>query len=211
MRKNKLMVIALGLVAAVALTSSVVSRTYAKYQSSVTGSSTATVAKWVVKAGTSGSEALITSGSAVTFNLFSTINDTNGGAAETDVASGKIAPGTTGSFTLSIKNESEVTAEYGITYTVTNTSNIPIEYSVDNGTTWTTTLANVTASAATKLDMTGANATKTVTVMWRWAFEGSGSSNFTSSQTTATDTTLGTAATAPTITVQAQLTVTQVD
>ncbi len=192
------------LVTMIALT--LVSGTYAKYTSSASGTDSAVVAKWDIKAGVSGSEASITGSNAtVAFNLFDTINDTSTHAAETDVATGKIAPGTEGSFEMSIKNDSEVTARYGINYTVTG-NDVPIEFSTDGGTTWVTSLSNVAPSNATQIAM---NSSTTVTVMWRWAFTGEGSANYTSSQTDATDTALGLST--PTVTVNATLTVEQVD
>ena len=53
----------------------------------------------------------------------------------------------------------------------------------------------------------------TLTVKWRWAFTGNDSTNYTSTQTDATDTALGFAANtaAPTVQVNATVTVTQVD
>ena len=192
------------LVTMIALT--LVSGTYAKYTSSASGTDSAVVAKWDIKAGVSGGETSITGSNAtVAFNLFDTINDTGNTAAETDVATGKIAPGTAGSFEMSIKNDSEVTARYGINYTVTG-NNVPIEFSTDGGSNWVTSLSNVTASDSTKIAM---NSSATVTVMWRWAFTGAGSANYTESQTDATDTALGLST--PTVTVAATLTVEQVD
>ena len=192
------------LVTMIALT--LVSGTYAKYTSSASGTDSAVVAKWNIKAGAKGSETSITGSNAtVAFNLFDTINDTGNTADETDVADEKIAPGTAGSFEMSIKNDSEVTARYGISYTL-SASDVPIEFSVDDGNTWTTSLSNVAASDSTKIAM---NSSKTVTVMWRWAFTGDASTNYTTSQTDETDTALGLST--PTVTVNATLTVEQVD
>ena len=191
------------LVTMVALT--LVSGTYAKYTSTASGTDSAVVAKWDIKAGVSGSETSITGSNAtVAFNLFDTINDTGNTAAETDVAAGKIAPGTAGSFEMSIKNDSEVTARYGINYTVTG-NNVPIEFSTD-GSNWVTSLSNVAPSNDTQIAM---NSSANVTVMWRWAFTGDTSANFTSTQTDATDTALGLST--PEVTVAATLTVEQVD
>ena len=187
-----------------------VAGTYAKYTSTATGSDTAVVAKWDIKAGVKDSEVSITgSNPEVAFNLFDTILDEETGLAETDVTSGKIAPGTKGEFELSIKNDSEVTAQYAIDFTVTkgaSVSDANILFSID-GSTWTSDLADITASDDTKLAMDGGN--DTVKVMWKWAYE--------TTDGDATDTTVGTNATAATeeaaktITVQAVLTATQVD
>lgn len=181
-----------------------VSGTYAKYTSEVSGASTATVAKWSI---TVNGDELATENSTVTFDLFETINDTGNTADETDVADGLIAPGTAGSFNLKVKNESEVTAKYAISFVVSE-SDIPLEFSTDNGTTWTD---SITAPAEKTLAVKAAE--DTITVQWRWAFNGSDSTNYKTTQNDVTDTTLGIAAqtTAPTVKVTTTLTATQVD
>ncbi|MGM9644725.1 MAG: hypothetical protein ACI3X1_06530 [Eubacteriales bacterium] len=138
--------------------------TFAKYTSNGTGTDSTRVAKWSFKVG----EADIATSDTFTFNLFNTVNDTNGtGETDIDPTDGTIiAPGTQGSFALVLTNESEVTAQYAIDYTVTNDDSIPVEFSVDGGNTWTDELADV--SATTLAAKTG---TTTITVQWRWAFE----------------------------------------
>ena len=141
-----------------------VSGTYAKYTSSVSGSDTATVAKWDIKAGVAGEEVSITGSNAtVSFNLFDTILDTETGETETDVTTGKIAPGTMGSFELSVKNDSEVNAEYTIAFELDVTS-LPLEFKINDGE-WTSSLSDIDTTA---LDM---NTSDTATVQWRWAYE----------------------------------------
>ena len=172
--------------------------TFAKYTSSATGTDSATVAKWSFKVG----ETDIATSDTFTFDLFKTVKDT-GGADEADInpADGSIiAPGTQGSFDLILKNESQVNATYAIDYTVTNTGNIPVEFSVDNGTTWKTTLDDVEATTLAS----GATA-PTITVQWRWRFE---ADNVTEGDNA--DTTLGKDGTA-TLEVSAKVTATQVD
>ena len=173
-----------------------VSNTYAKYTSSATGTDTATVAKWSFDVNSSD----IATTETFTFNLFETINDTDG-TAEDNVSAGLIAPGTQGSFALDLKNNSQVNAQYEIDYTVTNDNNIPIQYSVDGGSTWTTSLSDVAASTDTVLNV--GSDTKTVNVQWKWVFDGDDSA----------DTTLGelarTSTTAPSITVEAKVTASQ--
>ena len=144
--------------------------TYAKYTSSATGVATATVAKWDISAGIQGEEVSITGDNAeVEFNLFDTILEENG-TDEYDVLrddEGKvirIAPGTSGAFDLSIKNDSEVTAAYTIDFLVEG-AEVPFEFNVnDNG--WTTTLENV---EETVIEMATSDV---VNVQWKWAFEG---------------------------------------
>lgn len=169
-----------------------VAGTYAKYSSSASGTDTATVAKWDIKAGKAGEEVSITGSDAtVSFNLFDTILDTTGDD-ETDVATGKIAPGTQGAFELSIKNDSQVNAEYTINFEVTGAS-VPFEFRI-NGGAWTSSLSNIPTTA---LNMSESSTAK---VEWRWAFDGNDT----------TDTNLG-IATAKDVQVKATLVVSQVD
>lgn len=177
-----------------------VSNTYAKYTSTFAGSDTAIVARWDVSAGDAAQ---------TTINLFdvSKIYDTNGvtdytagGTDDTDVRNGTtdaiIAPGTWGSFAFTVSNNSDVTAEYTVDYTVTE-AGIPLEWST-NGTDWSEDLSNV---STTTLAM---NTTQNVTVYWRWAFTKDAARD-------TSDTTLGTATTLATPEVTITTTFTQVD
>ena len=179
MKNDRITRFAILILALTIITLMIVSGTFAKYTSSATGSDTATVAKWSIKVGSGDGIEIAGSSSTVSFDLFSTIKDEDGGS-EADVA-GKasgtavgstsatakiIAPGTSGSFDIIVKNESEVNATYSIAFESNNTS-IPIEFSTD-GTTWKSTLseANVTNAA---INMNSAAQTKTV--YWRWAYD----------------------------------------
>lgn len=198
MKRNKTTVIItialiLALIALILVASS-----YAKYISSGAGSDTARVAKWSFKVGNNDIVATDT----FEFDLFKTITDTEG-TTETDVVSANsdkvIAPGTSGSFELVLENKSEVSAKYGIEYTIENTESIPVQFSVNGGETWTDSLTNVIANDAdTKLAAN--NGSKTITVQWRWAYEGND----------ATDVTLGKDGTAK-LKVIAKVTATQID
>ena len=197
MEKNKTMkmILITLLIAMIALV--LVSGTYAKYTSSASGSDTARVAKWSFTVG--GTD--IVAENTFTFDLFKTIKDTDG-KTETDVVSANadkvIAPGTSGSFDLVLENKSETSAKYGITYTVTNTASIPVQFSV-NGKDWTDNLANVVESDTdTKLDAN--NGRKTIKIQWKWACDGDDT----------TDVNLGKVGTAKLI-VQADVTATQID
>ena len=227
MKKHTKKIATILLVAVVAVGSYFVSSTYAKYTSEITGGDTATVAKWKWQFG---SNQIVDSREDLTgvytFNLFDTIKDTNADSPygvsssnETDVASGLIAPGTSGSFEIEITNLSDVNAQYAISLSETNNSNIPIEYSTD-GTTWVarTSLStlNIEATDIARADGTYNNKTDndTLTVYWRWAYTGDQSTNSTESQTDVTDTNLGFAANTddvPTVQVTSIITVTQVN
>ena len=122
-----------------------VTGTYAKYSSSASGSSTATVAKWDIKAGKRGGELLSITGDDATieFDLFDTILDEDG-TDESDVVDSKIAPGTSGKFILQLKNDSQVNAEYTINFTI-DESSLPLQFRINEGA-WGTTLSGVSAS-----------------------------------------------------------------
>ena len=214
MKKTKTMRIAVLMLALSLLTCCFVGSTFAKYTSEATGSSTATVAKWSFTV--EGKEIAVQPSTTFTFDLFSTINDTGNTADETDVADGKIAPGTAGSFELNVANTSEVNASYVITLTETNASNVPLQYSV-NGTTWFDSMealmADVTSANALKSDSIAmATGTAAHTVHWRWVFEGT-TEGAHAGQTDVADTALGILGqdTAPTVTITASIVVNQND
>lgn len=202
MKSNKMMKLAMCLLVAVALTTCSVSGTFAKYASEVTVSDTARVAKWDIKINNVKQDQWSNS---VVFDLFS-YTDAN---VDVDGTGNEkvIAPGTTGEFTFTIANASEVTANYEIAIAETNANNIPIEYKVGNGAWTVPTDGKLTVQSAENIAM---GASKDIVVAWRWAFEGADSTNFTTTQTTDTDTALGTAGTA-TVTVAATINAVQVD
>lgn len=206
---------------------SLVSGTFAKYVSTASGSSTATVAKWSFKF--NGSEIATTNTpNTITFNLFETINTTGNTSAETNVASGKIGPGTAGSFKMDVHNTSEVKAKYTIALSEDNTKNIPLQYSVD-GTNWYDSISELLVAATTLKDQelvmddgTDGSGTDEAshTIYWRWVFAGTGVADGTTAtddahqaQTDVTDTALGIAAReeAQTVTITATITAEQVD
>ncbi len=151
-----------------------VSGTFAKYTSSKTATSSATVAKWAFKVNDKN-----IAKEDFTWNLFGT--------------DAKIAPGSSGSLAISLENTSEVAAQYAIDFSITNASSVPLQFSVDNST-WKSSIDDIDVSA-TDIAVSG---TATVTVYWKWV-----------TSTDAADTALGTAATAPTVTVSAAVTASQ--
>ena len=203
MEKNKTMKMISITLLIVMIALILVSGTYAKYTSSATGSDSARVAKWAFNVG--GTDI---ASNTFKFDLFKTIKDSDGNE-ENDVVSANgdkvIAPGTSGSFDISLENKSEVSAKYGVKFTVSNEKNIPIQFSTD-GNTWTDSLTNIAADdTKTKL---APNGRKTITVQWKWAYEDTNED--TKEATDAKDLALGTDGTA-TITVSAEVTATQAD
>ncbi len=194
-RRNPMMVRLLAVIAVTMMfTMCFVGGTFAKYTSSATGTDSATVARWDIKV----NSANIAITDTFTFDLFKTITDSDQTSPENDmnpVDGSIIAPGTSGKFDIVIKNDSQVNATYAIDYSVTNTKNIPVQFSID-GTTWKTDIND--------LDVAGVainiGEEKTVTVQWKWIFDGDDT----------IDTPLGAEATA-TLTVEARVTATQVD
>ena len=212
MKKNRMMRLASVLLVLCLLTTSVISGTFAKYTSTSSGSDVARVAKWSIKV--EDTEIGVAGDTSVAFNLFSTINDTGNTAAEADVATKEgekiIAPGTAGSFVIDIKNESEVNAKYTIALEETNASNIPLQYSVD-GATWVDSVAELTMTALTDQTIAMGTGTATKTVYWRWVFEGT-TEGAHADQTDVTDTALGyDFDNLAEVTIEATITVTQVD
>ncbi len=214
MKKNTKKIATLLLVAVVAVGSYFVSGTYAKYTSEIAGDDTASVAKWAWNINNDDITSAEDVTNGYTFDLFDTINEADTTTTEDDVHKtsskvDRIAPGTGGSFDIDITNNSEVNATYAINFTETNANNIPIEYSTDDGSTWST----VSSANVPTTDINMGQSSQTLTVKWRWAFTGAQSSNYTSTQTDTTDTALGFAAntSAPTVQVTATVTVTQKD
>ena len=203
MKKNKMMRIASVLLVAVLLSTCVISGTFAKYTSTFEADDTARVAKWVVsvKDKTPASETFV-------FDLFNTIYDTNGSAAEGDVDEDLVAPGTWGYMDFVITSASEVTSNYTVdfteTYTHTTNAPSPIKYVVvvynPNAEVPAATLpasgwgeiADITVSELIDGDTT-------VRVYWQWEIGADGADNVHGEADEAK------------VTVAATITVTQVD
>lgn len=169
MKKNAKKIFVVLLLAVIACGSYFISSTYAKYSRELAGSDTATVAKFSVSAGELNKE------KTADINLFGTVNEADTTTTEEHVSNGKIAPGTGGQFTVELKNNSEVDVQAKVSLVETNSNPaVPIEYSFDNGSTWTK------ASDTTKtVDFDRINSgkaspklTDTLKVMWRWTYAG---------------------------------------
>lgn len=148
-----------------------VSGTYAKYTTSATGSDSAAVARWNITL--NGED--ISKGTQKTFKLglFDTINDTDFTSEDSDVTAGKIAPGTTGKFEIAkLINNSDVNAQYKITYSIDN-NNIPLEFSKDKNAAdseWKS-LSEFSMNDFVALAKDSTEGVSTGTIYWRWKFE----------------------------------------
>ncbi|MFR1171828.1 MAG: hypothetical protein ACLSD0_15635, partial [Coprobacillus cateniformis] len=148
--------------------------TVAQYQTELGGMDSAEIAHFEI------TSSELDKAKTADIKLFETIMDSDGLTPETDVAAGKIAPGTSGSTTIAVTNNSDVNVNLDMTFKLEyNGLNAPLEFSTDNST-WNTDITQV-QPATTKLDMSTGKR-KEITLYWRWAF---GESQ------TATDTAIG--------------------
>lgn len=204
MKKNVIFRIAAVVLMCALVTACFASSTFAKYTSEATGTQDkATVAKWSIQVGENATEIAVTgTAPTVKFDVFKTITDT-AFAEEKDVASTKIAPGTTGSFTIDkIKNNSEVTANIVVKVDDVATNNIPLVFATDNNFENVITLAKDTELLNQNVKI--GESVESQTIYWKWDFE---------ANRDAADTELGIAAqtTAPTYDVTLKIVATQVD
>lgn len=112
MKKNRILKIGLLALALTLVTASLVSGTFAKYVTTVNGTGTVTVAKWDVKVGKDATSY------AAALTLANTIVN---GTANGDVAADRVAPGTTGKFSL-VYDTSASEVAHNITITLESTS-----------------------------------------------------------------------------------------
>ena len=194
MRKNRLFILGIFTVMVALVSLSLVSGTWAKYTSSVSGSDSARVAKWEWNY----KGAKVTAEN-VSFDLFGTIYEEDTTSTENHVVSGLIAPGTGGSFAISFENESEVTATMNVTFSQTETSDIPVEFSFDKNFADGSVKSNIADLSWSQVLSVNSTAVEK-TVYWRWTYNGND----------ANDTALGAKGT-DTITVSMSVVFTQVD
>lgn len=166
------------------MTTCLMGATMAKYVTEVSGTGTAVVAKWAIKAGS-------TDGGS-TINNF-TLQDTT---ANSGVAAGKIAPGTTGSLPVYIDlTGTEVATKVTVTVSVADVTKLPSNFEMKDKDNKTIVFVNGTEYTVYQKELSAANAAtfkENTNVAWTWPFNG----------TDAADTTLGTAAAAATFTVK---------
>lgn len=178
-----------------------VSGTYAKYTTAVSAKDTATVARWNITL--NGEDISKGTQKTLKLGLFDTINDTDFTSEESDVTAGKIAPGTTGKFEIAkLINNSDVNAQYKITYSIDNNNNIPLEFSKDQNAAdseWKN-LSEFSMNDFVALAKDSTEGVSTGTIYWRWKFERNDDS---------ADTDIG--INTPEVVVTATITVEQVD
>lgn len=141
------------------ITTCLMGGTMARYVTEVSGSATATVAKWEFSA-KSDNNALSTA-----IDLGSTTHRNSYGAD--DIKDGVIAPGTSGSFNIELDAAgSEVGVEYDVVIKAKDGTTLPsdLAFKVDNT---AYTLGNKLTGA---IDVNAANQKKTVAVSWEWPF-----------------------------------------
>lgn len=154
-KKNKNAIVLMVLLLLIAITALYVASTYAKYTSDITGNNgTATVAKWAFT--TDNPQQTLTINLAENYDA-------------TTLVSGKIAPGTAGSFNVAVKNG---TSETGVDFTIklNSISNIPTNLKFYKDASYTTELVPGTSTITGQLtagDSTGV----IVPIYWKWAYE----------------------------------------
>jgi len=164
MKKNVIFRIAAIVLMCTLVTACFASSTFAKYTSKATGSGELTVAHWQIVAGKDSASAVEISGNpSASFDIAGTIIDDNAADAQ---PSDKICPGTHGSFTIYLKNESDVKADYTITLDDTGLADLKdvVTFTYDGA------ALNTATPITGRLDKTGANAEKAITIDWEWPF-----------------------------------------
>lgn len=152
-KTNKSAVLLLVLLVLVAVSAMYVASTYAKYTAEVTGNGTVTVAKW--------NFATDNASPKVTVDITPT-------ADATTLVGGKIAPGTQGSFAVTLKNTSETGADFKVQLgTITGTVPTNLKFYKDSSCTTEITAKNPITGQIKAQDSTGIE----VKVYWKWAYE----------------------------------------
>ena len=152
-KTNKSAVLLLVLLVLVAVSAMYVASTYAKYTAEVTGNGTVTVAKW--------NFATDNANPTVTVDITPT-------ADSTTLVGNKIAPGTQGSFAVTLKNTSETGADFKVKLgTITGTVPTNLKFYKDSACTKEITATDPITGQIKAQDSTGIE----VKVYWKWAYE----------------------------------------
>ena len=172
MKKNLVFKLGLFCAALVLIATCFVSSAWAKYTQTVTASDSARVAKFVFQV--EEKDASVPANRTQTIALFDTVF-TNIKGANNQVSGEKLlAPGSTGSFVLDISWEgSEVSLDIDFSAAVTNTANIPVEWSLD-GVNYSGNLNDLLATKHVEWFVNGTGAddadTSSFTIHWRWQY-----------------------------------------
>ena len=159
---KKFRIVALLLVMCLA-SSCFVGGTFAKYSSTATGDDSAVVAAWSFSFGT---DDITEVNDVASFDLFNTIKSTNG-SNEENTRTGYIAPGTQGSFVIGISNDSDVTADYTVSFTDSATPDIAIEFSPNGTSGWT---SDISTFNVTDGQIGWGEADESIEIFWRWVY-----------------------------------------
>lgn len=159
---NKRLKMAMLLIAIILVAALAISVAYSKYYTKITGTGTATVAKWSFEVNDK-------TDNLGTINLAAT-RDTN-----EKVAEGKIAPGTSGSFSVALDaTGTEVALDYTIKFSNVQ-GNIPTNlkfYATKTESGYADEITDITTQGLTgSMGVSDADKTKTVTLYWNWDYE----------------------------------------
>ena len=199
MKKNLFFKLGLFCAALVLVATCFITNAWAKYTKTVTATDTATVAKFVVdfKNGADKIE------DAQPIDIFTTQLEHIKKDGTNNTVEGKklIAPGSNGSFHVTITNNSEVSIKATVACELTNASNVPLVFCVDDKDGEYKTAADAFNDISVTLNVNEDVKEKTYTIYWKWVFEG-GNDAF--------DTSLGETVTDITVTATIKLTAEQV-
>ncbi len=178
---NKRLKISLILIAIILIAALAISLAYSKYFSQISGTGTATVAKWY----------FTVNGQSTNLGTITLGNTT---ASNNKVADGKVAPGTSGSFDIALDaTGTEVALDYTITFdNLSGTMPTNLKFYEDSA--YTSEITNITSAGLTGSIGLSDTKTKTVTIYWKWDYETGANTTAIAANDTA-DTTDGQAAT----------------
>ena len=186
------------------ITCCAISGTVAKYTDDITAYDTARVARFDVGGNTDATIDLF--GTVLEADLLDEDDDVWYDEDIDDSVEKVIAPGTGGYFDIEMSNNSEVTVDYEMEFSVANTGGIPLEFSIDGGATWKSDIADLNDSGT----LGNGDDQDMGTLCWRWVFTDDTDAAAIIARDTA-DTALGTADTLAQATVTVDVTFTQVD
>ena len=182
LRKNKKILVAVAMVLMIALVAGMGAMTYSKYiTTSTTDSPTATAAKWNYVISANATNLFGTEYKEGTdADTVATTNEDGTVVVKSTADAKVVAPGTSGSMTITVGGESEVLAQFKVSIAATSEIQFDGYYPIKwkfNGNTYDNIAAlNTALSALTAKAQWDTNAFKftstTYTISWEWAFNG---------------------------------------